>query len=149
MSIAGSCIRDVETAGPEEVVVVVARRMRDRRLGTIVVVDNERRPMGIISDRDVTVRVVAAGLDPTRTPVCDIMTPMPTTVLLDTTVEAALGEMRMGRMRRLPVVDGMGKLIGIVTLDDLLRLLAEELGEVERLLEAETSAPSLGGRHDR
>ena len=149
MSIAGICIRDVETAGPEEAVVDVARRMRDRRLGTIVVVDNERRPMGIISDRDVTVRVVAAGLDPTRTSVRDIMTPMPTTVLLDTTVEAAIGEMRMGRMRRLPVVDGMGKLIGIVTLDDLLRLLAEELGEVERLLEAETSAPSLGVRHDR
>jgi CBS domain-containing protein len=147
MSIAGICVRNVETAGPKQAVLDVARRMRDRRLGTVVVVDDQSRPMGIVSDRDVTVRLVAAGLDPARTPVRDIMSPMPTTVLLDTTLEAALGEMRMGRMRRLPVVDGMDKLIGIVTLDDILRLLAEEMGEVEQLLEAEAPAAAVGGRH--
>jgi CBS domain-containing protein len=149
MSIAGICIRNVETAGPLEAAVDVARRMRDHRLGTVVVVDEQRRPMGIVSDRDVTIRVVAAGLDPARTHVRDIMTPMPTTVLRDTTMEAALGEMRMGRMRRLPVVDGMGKLIGIVTLDDMLRLLAKELGEVEQLLEGEAPVPPEGGGDGR
>jgi CBS domain-containing protein len=55
--------------------------------------------------------------------------------------------MRMGRMRRLPVVDGMGKLIGIVTLDDILRLLAAEIGEVEQLLEAEAPRAALVGPH--
>jgi CBS domain-containing protein len=137
MSIARIYVRDVETVGPEEPVVDVARRMRDRRLGTVVVVDVERKPMGIVSDRDIAVRVVAERRDPVRTPVRDIMTAMPATVLHDTSIEAILGHMRMGRVRRLPVVDGLGKLIGIVTLDDTLRFLAEELGEVERLLEEE------------
>ncbi len=137
MSIARICIRDVESVGPEEVVVEVARRMRDRRLGTVVVVDEERRPMGIVSDRDVTVRLVAEGRDPARTPIREIMTTMPTMVTRDASIEASLGCMRMGRMRRLPVVDGLGKLIGIVTLDDALRLLAEELSQVESLLEEE------------
>jgi len=137
MSIAGIYVRDVETVGPEESAAAVARRMRDRSLGTVVVIDEERRPMGIVSDRDVTVRVVAAGGDPAKTPVRDVMTAMPTAVLRDTSIEAALGEMRLGRMRRLPVVDGLGKLIGIVTLDDLLRFLAQELGEVDLLLREE------------
>jgi CBS domain-containing protein len=137
MSISSIYVRDVETIGPEVAVADVARRMRDRRVGTIVVVDEDRRPMGIVSDRDVTVRVVATGSDPARTKIRDIMTSMPTAVLRDTSVEAALGEMRMGRMRRLPVVDGLGKLVGIVSLDDVLRSLAQELGEVELLLEEE------------
>jgi CBS domain-containing protein len=138
MSIAGICSLDTQTATANEAVVDVARRMRDRRVGTVIVVDEQRRPMGIVSDRDVAVRVVAAGVDPVRVQVREIMTPMPTMVLFDTTIEAALGQMRMGRMRRLPVVNGLGQLIGIVTLDDILRLLAEELHDVEQLLEVES-----------
>jgi CBS domain-containing protein len=138
MSIAGIYVRDVETVGPEETATGLARRMRDRGLGTLVVVDEERRPMGIVSDRDVAVRVVAGGDDPSKTPVRDIMTPMPTTVLRDTSIEAALGEMRVGRIRRLPVVDGMGKLVGILTLDDMLRFLAQEFGEVGLLIQEES-----------
>ena len=137
MSIARIIIRDVITARPEESVLDIARRMRDRRLGTIIVVDPEGRPMGIVSDRDVTVRLVAAERDPKLTPVRDVMTPMPTTILRDTSIEAALASMRMGHMRRLPVVDGMGTLVGLVTLDDILRFLAEELKMIEELLEEE------------
>jgi len=136
MSIARICVQDVETVGPQESVFDVARRMRDLRLGTVVVVDEQRRPMGIVSDRDVTVRAVAEGRDPSVTAVGEVMSAMPTTILRDTAIESALGIMRMGHMRRLPVVDGIGKLIGIVTLDDMLRFLARELGEVEKLLEA-------------
>jgi len=136
MSIARICVQDVETVGPQESVFDVARRMRDLRLGTVVVVDEQRRPMGIVSDRDLTVRAVAEGRDPSVTAVGEVMSAMPTTILRDTAIESALGIMRMGHMRRLPVVDGIGKLIGIVTLDDMLRFLARELGEVEKLLEA-------------
>jgi CBS domain-containing protein len=101
--------------------------------------------MGIVSDRDVTVRLVAAGRDAARTSVRDIMTPMPTTVLRDSSIESVLGAMRMGRVRRLPVVDGPGRLIGIVTLDDTLRVLAEEFGEVESLLEEQRPAHETPG----
>ena len=66
------------------------------------------------------------------------MTPMPTTVLQDTSIESALGHMRVGRLRRLPVVNGSGALVGIVTLDDILALLAEEFSLIGGLLERET-----------
>jgi CBS domain-containing protein len=137
MSVSRICIRDVETANPGDSVADVARRMSQRRVGTVVIVDEERRPMGLVSDRDVAVRVVGMGRDPARTTMRDIMTPMPTTVLMDTTIETAVGDMRTGRMRRLVVVDGMGKLLGIVTLDDVLRFIAEEFVMIERLLESE------------
>jgi CBS domain-containing protein len=137
MSVSRICIRDVETANPSDLVADIARRMRERKVGTVVVVDPERRPMGLVSDRDVAVRVVGMGRDPARTTLRDIMTPMPMTVLMDTTIETAVSHMRTGRMRRLPVVDGMDKLLGIVTLDDVLRFMAEEFVMIERLLESE------------
>ena len=138
MSIASICTRNVETARAAETVVDVARRLTARRVGSVVVVDDQRRPMGILSDRDIATRLVAAGRDPAKTPVTEIMTPMPTTVLESTSIEAALGQMRVGRLRRLPVVNGMDQLVGIVTLDDVVRLLAEELTAIEGLIDSET-----------
>jgi CBS domain-containing protein len=138
MSISQIYVRSVETCKPDETVVAAARRMHDRRVGTIVVVDAEQKPMGLLSDRDVVTRLVAAGGDPARTAVRDIMTPMPTSVVRDTSIDAALGQMRMGHMRRLPVVDGMDRLIGIITLDDILRHLAKEVLDIEQLLESES-----------
>jgi CBS domain-containing protein len=134
MSVGRICSRDVDTAGPEETAVDIARRMRERRVGTVVVVDDAAQPMGLV---DLAVRVVAAGREGARTPVTDIMTPMPTAVLEDTSIESALGHMRVGRMRRLPVVNGAGALVGIVTLDDILALLAEEFSLIGALLERE------------
>jgi CBS domain-containing protein len=93
--------------------------------------------MGIVSDRDIMTRVVAAGRDPGTTPINDVMSPMPTTILETTTIENALGHMRIGHLRRLPVVNGEDELVGIVTLDDILRLLAAELSSIEDLIDAE------------
>jgi CBS domain-containing protein len=137
MSVGRICTRDVDTAGPKESAVDVARRMRERQVGTVVVVDDRAQPMGLITDRDIAMRVVAAGREGVRTPVTDIMTAMPTAVLEDTSIESALGHMRVGRMRRLPVVNGAGALVGIVTLDDILTLLAEEFSLIGKLLERE------------
>jgi CBS domain-containing protein len=138
MSIGRICTRDVDTAGARESVLEVARRMRDRQVGTLIVVDDEARPMGLITDRDIVTRSVASGREAARTPVADVMTTMPTTVLEDTPIESALGTMRVGRLRRLPVVNGVGALVGIVTLDDILALLAEEFSLIGGLLERET-----------
>lgn len=145
MSIATICNRSVETARATETAADVARRMAARRVGSVVVVDERSRPMGILSDRDITTRVVAAGRDPGRTPVSEVMSPMPTTVLDSTSIENALGHMRVGHLRRLPVVNGMDELVGIVTLDDILRLLAEELSTIEGLIDVEGPAHKAGG----
>jgi len=137
MSVGRICMREVDTAGPNESALDAARRMRDRQVGTVVVVDDQDRPMGLVTDRDIVTRAVAHGREAARTPLVDIMTPMPTSVQ-NTSIESALGHMRVGRLRRLPVVNGSGALVGIVTLDDILALLAEEFSLIGGLLERES-----------
>jgi CBS domain-containing protein len=110
MSVGRICTRDVDVASADESVLAAAKRMRDRNVGTLVVVNDLSRPMGLVSDRDLAVRVVAGERDPARTPVGDVMTGMPATILESSSIESALGHMRTGRFRRLPVVDGSGAL---------------------------------------
>ena len=143
MSAGNICRRDVDTAKYDESVFDTARRMRDRQVGTVIVVD-EKRPIGILTDRDLTVRVLAAGLDPQTTRVSEVMTPSPTTIQEEDAIATALGCMRSGRFRRLPVVARDGSLLGILALDDVLVLMAEELAEVGPLLRREAPHRWLG-----
>jgi len=138
MSVGRICLRDVDLADAAECVLDAARRMRDRDVGTLVVLGEAEKPVGLLTDRDLTVRVLAAGRDAVTTRVADVMTPSPRTVSESTPIEAALGLMRSGSFRRLPVVDEAGKLVGILSLDDVLALLAEEFTLVGDLLERET-----------
>ena len=137
MSVGRICIRDVDTAGGDESTLVAARRMRDRGVGTLVVVSERNQPIGLLSDRDMALRIVAEERDPARTPVSEVMTSMPMTILESSSIESALGHMRTGRFRRMPVVNDAGELVGIVSLDDVLGLLAEEFAMVGALLERE------------
>ena len=140
MSVGRICIREVDTAEPEESVRTVARRMNDRNVGTLVVVDAAGRPTGIVTDRDLVVEVLARGRDPIQTTVGDVMTIGPRTVDESTPIELALTAMRAGPFRRLPVVDGAGKLVGLVSVDDVLSLLAEEMTEIGTLVRREGPA---------
>jgi CBS domain-containing protein len=138
MSVGRICIRDVDTASAGESALVAARRMRDRNVGTLMVVDERNQPMGLLSDRDLVMRIIAQERDPARTPVAEVMTAMPMTILESSSIESVLGHMRTGHFRRMPVVNGSGALVGIVTLDDILTLLAEEFSMVGALLERES-----------
>ena len=137
MSVGRICLRDVDLAETGESTFEVARRMEQRRVGTLVVVDAAGRPIGVLTDRDLAVRVVAAGRDPRRTTVGDVMTQDPRTVGESTPIESALSLMRSGSFRRLPVVNEDGKLVGILSLDDVLGLLAEEFALIRGLLDRE------------
>jgi CBS domain-containing protein len=139
MAVGQICRRDVVTATPDETVLVAARRMRDHHVGSIVVVA-DGRPSGILCDRDLAVRVVAEGRDPAQTRVGDVMTAAPTTVPGWSSFEYALGRMRTSGCRRLPVVDDARNLIGIVTLDDLIALLAQDLATAGCVLEHQSPA---------
>ncbi len=134
MSVGSICRRNVYLATHDESVLDAARRMRDLNVGTLLVLDPTKRPVGMVTDRDLTVRVLAAGAPPAATAVREIMTLIPETVAADTSIEKALGIMRSGRFRRLPVVDAKGALVGILSLDDVLELLAQEFGEIGRLV---------------
>ncbi len=138
MSIGRICIREVDFAEPQESVQIVARRMHDRKVGALVVLNKAREPVGIVTDRDLTVRVLAEGLDATQTPVAEIMTRPARSGPEAMPIEDAVRLMRQGAFRRLPVVDESGKLAGIVTLDDILDLLTEEMREIGGVLAEET-----------
>jgi CBS domain-containing protein len=115
--------------GLDEPVIHVARRMRDCRVGCVVVT-RDARPIGIVTDRDLALRVVAEGLDPQVTPVSDVATMDVTAVPRDAGIETAVRIMRERGVRRLPIVAEDGSVTGIVTADDLTILLTQELGEL-------------------
>ena len=144
MEVGRICSRDVDVVGPEETALVAARRMHDRGVGTLVVVNGAVQPMGLLTDRDIAMRIVAQERDPARTPVSEVMTPMPARMLETISVESALGNMLTGRCRRMPIVNGMGELRGIVSLDDIMRHLAEEFSTAGALLERESPHRSVG-----
>jgi CBS domain-containing protein len=138
MSVGRICTRDVDLAHRDESIQAAAERMHSHNVGTLVVLLPSGEPVGILTDRDVTVRVVAQGKDPYQTTVGEVMTACPRVVKEDTPIESALGLMRTGPFRRIPVVDAEGKLVGLLSLDDILDLLTEEFGYVRELLRRES-----------
>jgi CBS domain-containing protein len=144
MSIGRICQREVDTADASETVRVAAQRMSARNVGALVVLGKERHPWGILTDRDVALRVAGGGLDPNTATVAEVMTHDLHTVTVETAIEDALRLMRRHAVRRLPVVDDDGALVGVVTLDDVLSLLAEEMAQMGRIVER--SSPQAVGR---
>jgi CBS domain-containing protein len=136
MSAGRICSRVIVTAAPGETVVAAARRMADYDVGTVVVVegDGPRPPLGILTDRDIAIRGVAAGLDLTRTPVSQLRTTPVHTVDEATPIEQAVGRMASSATRRLVVTGPASQPVGMLSLDDVLDLLSAEAGAIGRLL---------------
>ncbi|MBK7352625.1 MAG: CBS domain-containing protein [Nitrosomonas sp.] len=140
MSIGEICNRKVVVMQREETIAEAAKLMRDQHVGSVLIVneqDGKRVPIGIVTDRDLVVEVIAPELDPDAITVGDIMMTSFVVVKEDTGVSEAIQYMRAKGVRRLPVVDAEAKLLGIVTLDDLLILLAEELDTLAKLVAQE------------
>jgi len=138
MSTGRICVRDVDLAEADESVWRASERMHQHGVGTLVILNDDREPIGIITDRDLVERVLAKGLNPSETLVGQAMTADPKTITDESSIEWALSLMRDGGFRRLPVVGSDGKLIGLLSLDDVLMLLAEEFTTIGQLLERET-----------
>ena len=137
MSVGRICTRYVDLADADETVQAAARRMYERQVGTLVILNPAKEPIGILTDRDLVVRVLARGEDPRQAQVGEVMTKDSKTVSERTPIEQALSLMRSGSCRRLPVVGDDGTLVGLVSLDDILSLLAEEFAQVGTLVEKE------------
>lgn len=138
MSLSRFC-HPVVTARPDDLIAVVAQKLRDNRVGCVVL-EREGKPFGILTDRDVTVRVVAEGLDPRITTAETVATLHPVVVRDVEGLETAARRMREHGVRRLPVVDADGNVCGIVTADDLVRILGRELGDIAEGFEAGADA---------
>ena len=134
MSVGRICVRSVYSATPEESVRLAARRMGEADVGVLVVVDEKGYPVGVVTDRDVALRCVGGESDPDTTPVSSIMTSPAHCVSESTPIEDALKQMAGIAARRLVVTDGKGLLAGILSLDDVVELLAEEAEAIGHLL---------------
>jgi len=148
MSAGAICVRSVHVASPGESVRAVARRMAEGDVGTVVVLGERDRPVGILTDRDLVLRCISQERDPDTTEVAEVMTAPVTYVYESTPIESALARMAGARARRLVVVNDDERLVGILALDDVLELLTEELGSVGKLLRQRFDAKSalLGSR---
>ncbi len=143
MFVAEFCSRSVDTISARESVQDAARRMNDRNVGALIVVDDQRHPTGLITDRDITVRVVATGKQALATTVGDVMSQHPVTISEDTTLQEALNVMRAGPFRRVPIVNSKRELSGILALDDVLNATFQMLNGVREIIYGESPA-SLG-----
>ena len=123
------CVVEVASCGRDAGIVEAARLMRQHHTGNLIVVDDphgDRVPVGIVTDRDIVVEVLASELDLAKTTVAQIMSAKLVVAGGAEDISEALERMRVHGVRRLPVVDHDGSLVGIVTLDDMLRLHAAQ-----------------------
>jgi CBS domain-containing protein len=137
------CKRNVITTVPRASLADVAKLMREAHVGCVVVIDppGSRTPVGIVTDRDIVVEAVAADLDARTLTAGEIMTRSLVTAAEADDASWSLKVMRDRGVRRLPVLDDVGELVGIVALDDLLESASVALSDVvqaigtERLVE--------------
>jgi CBS domain-containing protein len=128
---------DVVCCGPTTSIQAAATLMRAKHTGDLVVVDDPdeaRIPLGIITDRDIVVDVLAAGMNPATTTVGSIVHPPVVVAGESEDASEALQRMRTHGVRRLPVVGANGRLVGILTLDDVLGLVASDLNALVDLV---------------
>ena len=129
------CTKPVVTASAQMTVEQAARAMRTRNVGALVVV-NAGRPVGMLTDRDIAVEVVAKGIEPDTARVGDVMHKKPVIIREDLGIFDAVRVFAKTGVRRLPVVTKSGVLVGVIAVDDLIMLLGNELGHVAGALSA-------------
>ena len=145
MSIGDLCNREVVVIEPGASISAAVRLMRDYHVGDLVVVEQrgvERVPVGMLTDRDIVIKVMAEEIDPYSTSVGNLMTTELVTASEGEDLVDVVGRMRSRGVRRVPVVNTQGGLEGILAVDDILDLLAEQLTGLVGLVRVEQ-------RHER
>jgi CBS domain-containing protein len=146
MPIGEICNREVVIVQRDTTASEAARLMRQHHVGDVVVVDDRggaKIPAGIVTDRDLVVEIMAPAIDQMAITVGDIMATELATVKENTGIFETIEYMRAKGVRRVPVVDKGGGLIGILALDDLLELLADELLALAKLVRHEQKNETL------
>jgi CBS domain-containing protein len=129
MSLERICTKTVVTISPDATVLDAAKLMHSKHVGCLVVLDDSR-PIGILTDRDIVLKTIAREQKPAATTVKSVMTANPTMVNVNYDLLDAVRLMRNRGVRRLPIVDEHRHLLGIVTMDDLLTAISAEIGDL-------------------
>jgi CBS domain-containing protein len=140
MNVGELCNREVVFATRDMGLVEAAWLMREHHVGSLVVIDEreaERVPVGMLTDRDIVVAAVARKVDPGTLTVGDVMSMGALVVREQDGIADALRMMRQHGVRRLPVVNARGVLVGILAIDDVLELVAEEMDAFVHTLRSE------------
>ncbi len=140
MSVGALCNREVIVIKADESPREAARLMREYHVGDLIVVTDDpdgRRPIGIVTDRDVIIELDAADIEPERVTVGDIMSRDPLLLQEDEELLEASKRMADHGVRRAPVVDRRRVLVGLLAVDDILEVLAEQVGDLARLVRRE------------
>ena len=145
MNIGDICNRVVVSIGAEEPVQRAAELMRQYHVGSLVVTaaaNGGLEPVGMVTDRDIVVEVVAKGVDPAKLTTGDIMSEEPLIAREQDDVDEVLEDMRKEGVRRIPVVDGEGVLLGVFALDDLLQMMATQMDLVAGIVGSQRTVES-------
>lgn len=129
---------DATCIGAQETLVDAARKMSELDVGALPICGEDNRLKGMVTDRDIVVRCIAQGGDPSSTKAADLAEGKPVTIGADDPIEEALQTMTQHNVRRLPVIDGH-ELIGMVSQADIARNLSDD--KIGMLVEAISSAP--------
>lgn len=127
---------ELVSAQPNTSLAELANLMDDRRVGCVII-ETEREPAGIVTDRDLALRVIGDEKDPSGLTAKDVMTEAPYTAEADDGVFELCAKMREHGVRRMPVIED-GELTGIITLDDLMVLLDDEMHNITEVIRAES-----------
>lgn len=129
--------KEVAVISPTAPIEEAARLMRNYHVGSVVVVETSELgglfPVGLLTDRDIVVELVADGVDIHKVSVKDIMSPKPITALHTASLDELVQLMQSHRIRRVPIVDDKNHLVGFVSLDDLFEKVGHELATLSQL----------------
>jgi CBS domain-containing protein len=146
MAVGDFCRRKPCTASADESIREAAKRMDARGVGSLVVVDAEGKPVGMLTDRDIVLRVLRRRLDPDATTVGSVLQQGELSRVREAApLELAIRRMRSDAVRRIPVVDDAGRLVGILTADDVLQLASSELAGLAAAVRSQFPADLEGG----
>jgi CBS domain-containing protein len=133
MSLREFCQRQVISIAPENSIVEACRLMENHDIGCLVV-QEKGKMCGILTDRDVALKVSGQSKDPNRTRVREVMSRSPIRIPVDKGLQELTNLMRVHRVRRVPIVDGLDEVLGIVTMDDVLQLIGGEISDLGNAL---------------
>jgi CBS domain-containing protein len=136
MSLLNFCHKPVVKISPQNSILEACQMLKENNVGCLVV-ESQGKLCGILTDRDIALKVTGEEKEPRTTRVAEVMTRDPIRISVDKDLRQLTSLMHTFNVRRIPVVDGYDTIVGIITLDDLIALLGEEMSEIGKAVSEE------------